>query len=95
MRPGQRELGQIVVENRRGPTGRGMTYVAGGRKTGRLMIGVGGIVVIILVAGHAIGGGAGITVRVTLYAVQSRVRPGKRELGLAVIKDRRAPAVYG
>lgn len=50
------------------------------------VVGIGYVIVIILVAGPAVGGGAGISVGVTILAVQCKVLSRQRELGLIMVE---------
>lgn len=92
VRPGQGELGGIVIETRSGPVGGAMAGFAGCRETtGRVRRGV-GVVVIDLVAPNAIGGQrCVVVVDVARGASDSNVRPGERKLGRVVVKGRAGP----
>lgn len=92
VRAGQRECGVVVIKVRAVP-GRGVVaHFAGLRETRGFMVGIGGVVVIGEVAGHA-----GrvcqvvIVVDVALRALQRGMRSGQGETGGTVIENRPRP----
>ena len=72
-----------------------MAYFAGGGKSRSLMIRIDSTIVIILMAGETLRGSTGIAACVTIVTVQYCMRAGQRELGQAMIKILRIPAVSG
>ena len=96
VRPGEWELGGVVIETRSGPVGGAVASLAGGRETaGRVRRSV-GVVVIDLVAPNAIGGQRGVVVvDVAGGASHGDVRPGERKLGRVVIEGRAGPVLSG
>lgn len=89
---GKRKLGGVVIEGSSQPLRGGVTELAGLRETGRDVIGAGGGLVILQMAGNAIGADVGVVaISVTLQARDSGVRPGKRKLRQVVIEGRAVP----
>ncbi len=96
MQPSQRKGRKVVIERRVGPGSRVMALIAGLRKSGRHMVGIGGSLVILHVTGNA--GRAGqvvIVVHVTIGALSRRHRmsAGKREANRAVVERSIQPVV--
>ena len=92
MGPGERERRVVVIECRPCPRCRGMACRAGCRKAGRGMSGIGGAVVIRLVAADT-GSRQGriVAVRVALRALQTGVGTGEWERRVVVIERGWAP----
>ncbi len=91
MRPGERELGLgAVVERRAVPVRRVVAVLAGHREPGRVVGRVRGPVVVGLVAGRALRAQPLVhPAAVAALALLGDVRPGQRELGLAVVIENR------
>ena len=89
---GQRKGCGVVIERRRNPGGRVMADFTLLWKSRLNVIRVGGAVEILQVAGGT-GGAvqAVVAIHVALRALQRDVRPGQREAGRCVIKDRVRP----
>lgn len=88
-----REVQAVMLREVRTLPGPGVvTDLAILRKAGRLMVGIIGAVVVIAVAGPAIGRGTGETVGMTLLAIQASVRTGQSP-ELIVVCDRAFPGL--
>ncbi len=84
---GERELGGVVIEGSSQPPRGGVTELAGLRETGRQVIGAGGGLVILQMAGNAIGADVGVVaIGVALQARDSGVSSGEWELGQVVVE---------
>ena len=97
MRAGQQIIIIMNGKGRRAPAGIGrMTFIAGGRKAKRNVIGIGGIVVIGLVTSYTRGGGiVVIAARVTAVAINRCMAAGQRIIIIMNGKGSRAPAGTG
>ena len=92
MLSGKRELGGVVIEGGSQPLGGGVAELTTLRKTGRDVIGAGGGLVVLQVAGHAVGTDVGVVaVGMALQARDRDVSPGKRKLRQVVIEGRAVP----
>lgn len=88
VRAGQREAGLAVIEGRVGPGRRSVATLAGLRQGGLHVIGVGGSLIVLEVAGHASSyRQAVVAVHMTLRAWGRDVHTGQRETSLAVIES--------
>ncbi len=87
------EIQGIVVPGGLVPIGGIVAHLASCGESRRRVIGISGIVIIILVAGIAIRGSAGVAVGMAVDTLQIQMRAGEGELGLAVIKCRGRPTV--
>ncbi len=92
VRPGQREARGRVVEARRSPGARAVTYLAGRREAGLDVVGIAGRLEVPSVAGVAVGRGAGVAALVTVGAGDRAVRPLEREAGSRVVEGGGIPA---
>jgi len=90
-----RKIEVVVIPGGLFPVGGVMALFAGSGKSDGLMIGIGGVVVIVLVAGETGGGGVAVTAGVAGDTGQNHMRAGQRELGLIVVEIRRRPAIGG
>ena len=95
MRPGQREIGPVVVEVRIVPVTGVVAHLALGGELAADVIGIVGGLVVLAVAGVAVRGGPGESVVVATGAVEGNVRPRQREIGQVVIKAGRRPGGFG
>lgn len=93
MSPGEREFGRRVIETRHLPSPGGVTDRAIGGKSADLVVRVGGSVVVLNMAGSAVGRRAGILpAHVTLGAANVHVQARQGELRvLSVIELRTRP----
>ncbi len=87
--PGELEAGGVVVEGGRLPGGQAVAVLAGGGKSA--VPRVAGAVVVALVAGEAVGGGAGVARAMAIDATGRAMRPAQREAGVVVVEQRRLP----
>ncbi len=95
VRSGQREFRGCVVEGGRRPGRRRMALIARLREISRNVIGICRTLEIRLMALEtACISKLIISIDVTVHALNSRVRAGKRELCRCVVKCRRGPAVH-
>jgi len=95
MSPGQRKLRLRMIEYRRGPAIGAVADLTGSGKSGGLVIGVGGIIVTVLMAGETFGRCPRVSARVTIDTIQKSMSAGYGELSLVVIEYPRIPAVGG
>jgi len=72
-----------------------MTHLAISGEPELKMIGIGGAIIVARVAGVTVGRRILVTVGVAGNAFERKMSAGQRELGLAVIELRRAPAARG
>ena len=91
VRPGQRETGVVMIEDRRRPAGGAVAFGAILAKVVGHVIGVLHRHIIILMAGITFHRRIGITLLVTLNAVQRHVRSGQWEPGVVVIEQHIIP----
>jgi len=92
VRAGQREGGLVVIEDRARPSGGGMAGLARGGEARLSMVGTGGAVVILGVAGIAVGrNGREVVIHVARSAGHCGVRASQREGSLVVVKDGARP----
>jgi len=80
------EIQGIVIPGGLVPVRGIVAHLASCGESRRHVIGIGGIVIIILVAGIAVGGSAGVPVGMAVDTLQIQMRPGQRKLGLVVVK---------
>ncbi len=96
MRAGQREGRVVVVEHCARPGRGGVAGGAAGREASRLVIRIGGAVVVLGMAGVAVGRGPSEDViDVAARAGHGGVRAGQREGRVVVVEDRAGPACGG
>lgn len=94
MRAGQRPSGFAVVELRPRPGRRAVARVTGGGESRRLMVRIGGVVVVIHVTGAAsTAGQVVVAVHMALRAGESGVLPRQREPSAGVIELPTSPRV--
>ena len=86
---GELEAGGVVVEGGRLPGGQAVAVLAAGGKTA--VPRVAGAVVVALVAGEAVRGGAGVPRAMAVDATGRAMRPAEREAGVVVVEQRRLP----
>ena len=82
----KREVGFIVVKGSRLPGGFGVAGLAIGAETGSLVVGIGGTVVVILMAADASSRGTRVPVGMTLGAGYGGVGSAKREVGFIMVE---------
>lgn len=93
VRTGQRECGFRVIKGGRCPRRGGVARVALLRETSRGVVGIGGALVVLEMAGDASGRGqVEVAVRVALIAPQGGVGAGQRETHSIVIESGRLPS---
>ncbi len=93
VRAGQRESGLVMVELRSLPGAGGVADLAVGGKASRLVVRIGGAVVVIEVARHARGRQVGeVPIHVAGDAGERSVLAGERELRLGVVEASRSPS---
>jgi len=87
VRAGQRKLGGAVIEGGSQPLGGGVAELTGLREAGGDVIGTGGGLVVLQMAGHAIGADVGVVaIGMALEAGDRGVRSGEWELRQVVIE---------
>ena len=92
---GQRKLRLAMIKRCGLPRGGIVAFCAIVAIIPGYMIRIVDVIIIVLVATPAICRRTGITVGIAVDTLQRRVRAGKRKLGLAMIENRRAPAIGG
>lgn len=93
VRPGQREVGNVVVKIGGRPTRCCMTFIARSRETGRSMVGIRSLRVFSFVTGETRRRRPGVTCSVATVACYFHMRARKRESGQVVIQSRGYPSV--
>lgn len=93
VRAGQRECGFGVIKGSRCPGRGGVTGVALLRDTSRGVVGIGGALIVLEMAGDASGRAqVEVAIRVALIALQGGVSAGQRETYSVVIESGRLPS---
>lgn len=85
------EILVIMIPGGLVPIGSIMAFLAIGGKSCRLVVGIIGIIIIVLMTGIAIPGRAAVAVGMAIQALQADMRAGERKLSLIVIEGCRLP----